>query len=176
MAEGSAATPMDCARFSSQAVAQERFGALGGSPSHNVAGLDADRDGVACEGLAAPYQGFATIAYNLKRRFFYGTATMPPKRSGDSFACLAGNRHFPEGPRLVRIHRLTPEGDRVVSRAIGAEAKPASGRLVWKLDKDVVPAGRYYVSFEEQVPLSPYRPSECPEFRSPETRLPQPAT
>jgi hypothetical protein len=174
-AASTAATPAGCAGFSSQAAAQERFAALGGSPSRDAAGLDVDADGVACEGLPGPYEGFATIAYNLKRRFFYGTASMPPEVSGGRYACLAGNRHFPEGPRLLQIFRVTPGADRVVSRTVGAEAKPAGGRLVWKLQKDIVPVGRYYVAFEEQLRLSPYRPTECPGFRSRETRLPKPA-
>lgn len=174
-AAGAGAAPTACDGFPSQAAAQERFDALRGSPSHDAAGLDADADGVACEGLPGPYEGFATIGYNRKRHFLYGTASMPVEHSGSGFACLTGNGHFAEGPRLLRIHRVMPDGgDRVVSRVLGAEAKPASGRLLWKLEKEAVTPGVYYAAFEEEVRLSPYKPSECPAFSSPETRLPRP--
>jgi hypothetical protein len=170
---GAAGPSPACARLSNQAAAQERFVKLGGAPGRDPGGFDADDDGVACEGLVGPYEGFATIAYNVRRGFFYGTAAMPVDDSDGAFACLAGNRHFAEGPRLLRIHRITSRGDRVISRTLGAEARPASGRLVWKLDRKVVPPGRYYAAFEEEVRLSPYKPSECPGFRSAETRLPR---
>lgn len=171
---GAARTP-GCASLKSQAAAQELFVGLGGRPGHDVGGLDPDGDGVACEERPAPYEGFATIGYNRAKGFFYGVATMPRPGSGEAgFACLAGNRHFPEGPRLLRIHRVTREGDRPVSGDIGTAAQAGSGRLLWKLDRGVVPRGRYYASFEEQQPLGPYEPSECPGFRSRTTVLPRP--
>lgn len=160
--------------FSSQAEAQERFAALAGSPGHDPGRFDADGDGVACEGLPGPYKGFATIGYNLERGFFYGTASMPGDGSDGGFACLSGNRHFPEGPRLVRIFKVRPGADLAVSRAIGAESKPSSGRLLWKLEAPLPASGRYYATFEEEVRTSPYRPTECPGFSSPGTRLPRP--
>ncbi len=172
VASANATAPAGCASFSSQAAAQGRFTDLNGSPSHDAAGLDADGDGVACEDLAGPYKGFATIGYNLKKGFFYGTASMPEEQEGDGFACLMGNRHFPEGPRRLRIFKVGRGADRAVSRAVGAEAK--SGHLVWKLSKSLVRPGRYYAAFEEQLRLSPYKPSECPGFRSDETLLPRP--
>lgn len=147
---------------------------MNGSPSRDAAGLDADGDGVACEGLPGPYEGFATIGYNAKAHFFYGTASMPPLGSGGGFACLSGNRHFPEGPRRLKIYRARPGADLAVSRALGAEARPSSGRLLWKLEAPLAVPGRYYVAFEEEVRLSPYKPTECPGFSSPETRLPRP--
>jgi hypothetical protein len=173
MAASGVASMPGCASFSSQAAAQEHFTELGGSPRRDFGGLDGDRDGVACERLPRPYAGFATIGYNLKRGFFYGAASMPPTASGESgFACLYGNRHFPDGPRLLKVYAVRPGVDRAISGAIGAEAKPGSGRLVWKADKDIVFGGRYYVAFEERVPLSPYGPNECPGFRSREVTLP----
>lgn len=162
-----------CASFPSQAAAQEQFVHLGGSPARDAAALDADGDGVACEILSGPYEGFATIAYNVKRGFFYGTASMPPKQGGSGFACLSGNRHFPEGPRLLRIFKVEHGADRVISRAIRAEAKPAGGHLVWKLEEDLSRPGSYYAAFEEEVRLSPYKPTECPGFTSRDTRLPR---
>jgi hypothetical protein len=172
-AGGVAKTP-GCPSFPSQADAQERFFSLDGSPSRNAAGLDGDRDGVACEGLPGPYAGFATIGYHRESRFFYGTASMPSTETGDGFACLAGNRHYPDGPRLLKIYKATPGPDEAVSRDVGAEARPGSGRLLWKLDRDLLVAGRYYVVFEERIRPSPYRPSECPEFRSRAVYLPRP--
>jgi hypothetical protein len=142
---------------------------VGGSPARNADGLDGDRDGVACEGLPGPHEGYATIGYNLKRAFFYGTASMPAGDGG--FACLSGNRHFAEGPRLLKVYKAVPGPDRAVSGEIGAEARPGSGRLVWKLDRDLV-AGHYYAAFGEKIRSSPYRPSECPGFSSRATALP----
>jgi hypothetical protein len=172
LATSGAAKAPGCSSFPSQAAAQEHFTRSVGGPSHNPGPLDGDRDGVVCEELPGPYGGFATIGYNLKRRFFYGTASMPSSGSGGEFACLYGNRHFADGPRILRIYRVAPGVDRVVSGEIGAETRPSSGRLFWKLGKDVVPRGRYYAAFEEQIRLSPYRPSECPGFRSREVALP----
>jgi hypothetical protein len=172
-AGGQAAASAGCA-FSSQAEAQRRFVDLGGSPGHDPGRLDGNGDGVACEGLPGPYRGFATIGYNLRRGFFYGAASMPVDRSGGGFACLSGNRHFPEGPRQLRIYRARPGSDLAVSRTLGAEARSSSGRLLWKLEAPLGPPGRYYAAFEEEVRLSPYKPTECPGFSSPETRLPRP--
>jgi hypothetical protein len=169
-----AAAPAGCASFSSQAVAQERFASLNGNPSRDVAALDADGDGVACEGLPGPYEGFATIGYNLKRGFFYGTASMPVDGAGSGFACMSGNRHFPDGPRQLKIYRARPGPDLAVSRVLAAEARQSSGRLLWKLEAPLGHPARYYAVFEEEVRLSPYRPTECPGFSSSETRLPRP--
>lgn len=161
-----------CSGFPSQAAAQQRFTEEGGGPAHDVGGLDGDGDGVVCEGLPGPFAGYATIGYNRKRGFLYGTASMPPKGSGGGFACLYGNPHFPEGPRQLKVYAARRGGDVAISRVLAAEAKPQSGRLLWKFDHAEVPAGRYYVVFEEQQRLSPYRPSECPGFSSRETPLP----
>jgi hypothetical protein len=144
---------------------------MGGSPSRNVRGLDGDSDGVACEGLPGPYAGFATIGYHRARAFFYGAASMPATESG--FACLLGNRHYPEGPRQLRIYRVRPGADLAVSPVLGAEARPGSGRLLWKLEKDLVP-GHYYAAFEGRQAEAPYKPPECPEFRSRAVYLPRP--
>jgi hypothetical protein len=173
---GSAAAPMPgCPSFRSQASAQQYFTDLGGSPRRPAGDLDDDRDGVACEESPAPYKGFATLGYNLKKRFFYGTVSMPPgaaAAAGEKFACLYGNRHFAEGPRLLKIYRVAPGPDQAVTDPVGAEARPASSRLIWKADKETVAPGRYYVAFEERVPISPYGPNECPGFRSAEVSLP----
>jgi hypothetical protein len=172
-ASGAAKAP-GCPAFPSQAAAQEHFTRSGGDPSHNAGNLDEDRDGLACEELPGPHAGFATIGYNLKKRFFYGTASMPSRGpAGDGgFACLYGNRHFADGPRILRIYRVRAGADRAVSGEVATEARPDSGRLAWKLDRDVVPGGRYYAAFEEQIRLSPYRGSECPGFRSPALLFP----
>jgi Excalibur calcium-binding domain len=172
-AGGAGNPPASCPSFSNQADAQEGFVHLGGSPARNARGLDGDGDGVACEGLPGPYAGYATIGYHRQRKFFYGTAAMP-SGGGDGFACLAGNRHYPDGPRLLRIYRAVQGPDKPVSSDLGAEARPDSGRLLWKLDRDSLVPGRYYVVFEERIRSSPYRPSECPEFRSRAVYLPRP--
>lgn len=172
-AAGGVAKSAACSTAPSQAAAQERFFALGGSPSRNAAGMDGDGDGVACEGLPGPYAGWATLGYHRERGFLYGAATMPRTEAGDEFACLAGNRHYPEGPRLLRIFKAVPGPDKPVSRELGAEARESSGRLLWKLDRDPLLVGRYYVVFEERIRPSPYKPTECPEFRSREVYLPR---
>jgi Excalibur calcium-binding domain len=42
---------INCSDFSTHAAAQQWFRQHGGSPSNNVAGLDHDHDGLACESL-----------------------------------------------------------------------------------------------------------------------------
>ncbi len=167
---GLAAAP-GCDSFRSQAEAQERFGELGGGPRNPIPKLDPDRDGVACEGLPGPYKGYATVAYNPKRGFFYGTATMPPEDGGSGFACLEGNRHFDDGPRLVTLFKVRPGADLVIEHEVGTAIKPSSGRVLWKVEKPITP-GSYYVVFEERQHLTPYGPNQCPGFRSAEFRLP----
>lgn len=167
---GGIAKPAGCSSVPSQAAGQERFLLLDGSPSRNAGGMDSDGDGVACEGLPGPYAGYATIGYHRGRGFFYGAATMP--ETADGFACLAGNRSYPEGPRRLRIFRVRPGPDLVVSRLLGAAASASGGRLLWKLEKELVP-GDYYAVFEERQREGPYRPPECPGFASRETRLPR---
>lgn len=172
-ADTGAAATSGCSAFPSQAAAQARFTEDGGAAGHDVEGLDGDRDGIACEGSPAPFAGYATIGYNRKRGFFYGTASMPPRDSESAgFACLYGNTHFPEGPRQLKVYAVRPAGDVAISRVLGAEAKPGSGRLVWKADKRAVRGGRYYVAFEERLRESPYGANECPGFRSREVALP----
>jgi hypothetical protein len=122
-----------------------------------------------------PRAEYTTFGYNRAHGFFYGTAKMPPKTDGSGgFACLAGNRHFPDGPRLLRIYRLLPGPDRAISPDIAARATPENGRLEWKFERKRVPTGRYYVVFEEKIPTAPNAPSECPSFRSPAALLPRP--
>jgi hypothetical protein len=172
---GGAASIPGCPSFASQAAAQTYFVAQGGSPGHQLGRLDPDHDGVACEGLGAPYQGFARIAYNKKRAFFYGVASMPPLTSGkEGFACLKGNRYDPEAARLLRIYRVRSSGDIAVlgTRTRPAEPRPDSGRLVWKAETSLPGPGRYYVAFEAALRTSPYGPTPCPEFRSGTVRLP----
>ncbi|HEY5815108.1 MAG TPA: hypothetical protein VIS95_02080 [Solirubrobacterales bacterium] len=163
-----------CPSFADQADAQERFFALGGSPARNAGGWDDDRDGVACEGLPGPYAGYATIGYHRERKFLYGTATMPTEADGEGFACLLGNRQFADGARRLTVYRALPGPDKAISRPLKAEPRPGSGRLLWKLERDLAVAGRYYAIFEAQIHLSPYKPSNCPEFGSRETLLPRP--
>lgn len=172
--EASVAAAPGCGSFRSQADAQERFGELGGSPADPIPKLDPDRDGVACEGLPGPYKGYATVAYNPKRKFFYGTASLPPESGGSGFACLEGNRHFDDGPRLLTLFKVKPGPDLAIQREVGAAAEPSSGRVLWKVEKATIAPGHYYVVFEERQPLTPYGPNQCPGFRSAEFRLPLP--
>jgi hypothetical protein len=163
-----------CGSFPSQADAQERFGELGGAPGNPIPKLDSDRDGVACEGSPGPYKGYATVAYNPKRGFFYGTATMPPEAGGAGFACLEGNRHFDDGPRLLTLFKVKPGPDLVISHEVGTATKPSSGQVLWKVEKAKIAPGSYYVVFEERQQLAPYGPNQCPSFRSAEFKLPKP--
>jgi len=171
-----AVTPVPgCSSFSSQAAAQDYFAELGGSPRRAVGDLDGDSDGVACEGLSGPYKPFATIGYNRKGGFFYGIASMPPAATGDErYPCLYGNRHFPDGPRRLNVYKVVPGPDKATFGVLGAEARPESGRLLWKAEREDVTPGSYYVGFEEKIRLSPYGANECPGFRSAEIALPQP--
>jgi hypothetical protein len=164
-----------CGSFASQEEAQAYFMEHGGTPRHHLGALDGDRDGVACEGLKGPFQGYATIGYNKEKRFFYGTASMPSMAPGSGeFACLYGNRHFPDAARRLRLFKVKPGDDKLLveARGHGTEAKPASGRLLWRVDQKTIVPGRYYVEFEERVSQSPYGRNLCPGFRSRATKLP----
>ena len=175
LAAGSAASTRACGSFASQAGAQHYFVEQGGSPERGVGKLDPDRDGVACEGLSGPFAGYATLGYNRKRDFFYGTATMPPGEPGEQgYPCLYGNKHFSDGPRRLNLYLERPGADKAIldSPGASAEAKPDSGRLVWKASKRHFVPGRYYAAFEERVRLHPYGANECPGFRSPTVRIP----
>lgn len=124
---------------------------------------------------SGPRPSKVTFGYNRAHRFFYGTAKMPHKSDGSGeFACLRGNRHFPDGPRLLRIYRVGPGPDRPVSPDIAAGAEQESGTLVWKFERRRVRTARYYVVFEAKIPTAPYAPSECPGFRSRAVVLPKP--
>ncbi len=124
---------------------------------------------------SGPRAEYTTLGYNRAHGFFYGTAKMPAKTDGSGgFACLTGNRHFPDGPRLLKIYRVLPGPNRAISPDIAAGATPENGTLAWKFERKRVPTGRYYVVFEEEVRSSPYAPSECPGFRSAATLLPRP--
>jgi hypothetical protein len=175
IARGEPTPTRSCASFDSQADAQAQFLESGGSPSHAVGDLDPDRDGVACEALPRPYAGYATIGYNRRRDFLFGVATMPA-RAAKGYACLTGNANEAGGIRRVHVYRGSPgsgkplRGDDVAA----AEAKPGSGRLLWKLDRASLPRGTYYVSFEGRYWPHPGGSSECPAFSSAPTELPSP--
>ncbi len=173
-APGSATRHRGCGSFQHQADAQAYLLEIGASPEHPVHRLDPDRDGVACEGLPGPYAGFATLGYNRRRDFFYGTVTMPRTDGSGPFPCLTGNTHFLEGPRLFNVYRVHGKRSRRLFQGygLGAEARSASGRLVWRADRKHVPPGHYYVEFEERVRSSPYGESECPAFGSAMVELP----
>jgi hypothetical protein len=163
-----------CGSFRAQADAQEAFIAAGGGPGRDLGAMDPDHDGVACEALGAPYLGFATIGYNRRGQFLFGTATMPSANGppGDP-PCLAGNTHFAKGPRELQVFRVTPDGPRpVLAHRIGAEARPGSARLLWKATRSHLLHAVYYVEFDERVRLSPNGRNECPALASRPTRLP----
>jgi hypothetical protein len=169
---GAAAGKGSCEAFGSQGSAQSYFLKQGGSRTHRVGRLDPDRDGVACEGLGGPFRGYATIGYNRRRDFIYGGATMPPDPAG-GYACMRGDTHFPESARRLHLYRVKPGPDAALLGEYGitAEARQDSGRLVWKLNRPLPSPGRYYVVFEERIPLTPYGPVLCPSFRSAVTYL-----
>ncbi len=170
-----AAKPTGCGAFEHQAEAQAYFLEVGGRINKSIRRLDPDGDGVACEGLSGPYAGYATLHYNREHRFFYGTATMPQGPVGtEPFACLAGNGHFPEGPRRFNIYRVGGKHDHPLfqRRGLAAETRRASGLLVFRADRKHVPGGRYYVEFEERVGTTPFGENECPAFSSRAVRLP----
>ena len=170
---GSGAATPRCGAFGSQAAAQGYFLAAGGSPARRVGALDPDRDGVACEGLGGPFKGYATIGFSKSKRFFFGAVTMPPEPTAGGFACLEGNPHYPEGPRVLTVFRERPGRDRAVTGEVGAEANRAKGRLAWKAAvRRRVPRARYYAVFAERQRLAPSGPNLCPGFSSAERVLP----
>jgi hypothetical protein len=174
-ASGSGAAAPTCEDYRSQAAAQDHFLAAGGGVAHPVGKLDTDRDGVACEGLGGPYAGFATLGYNKRKNFFYGTASLPPSPSGKGFACMFGNRRSAHAPRRVNVYRVGPggKGEPIFNRSgLAAEGRPRSGRLVWRGDRKVVVPGRYYAEFEERAARTPSRGTRCPSFRSGIVHLP----
>ncbi len=174
-ASGNAAVP-GCAGYRSQGEAQDAFVGAGGGPGRNLGNLDPDRDGVACEALPAPYKGYATIGYNRKRQFFYGTATMPQATTSEGpYPCMFGDRIGDDAPRKVNVFRVTAGGDRaLLGPSAGRTAQGPDGRLLWKADKPLPGPGRYYASFEERIRTDPYGPTDCPGFSSRPTLLPRP--
>lgn len=169
-----AAKVRGCGSFQHQADAQAYLLEIGGSREHPIRRLDPDGDGVACEGLPAPYAGFATLGYNRRRGFLYGTVTMPHTGGSEPYPCLSGNTHFLEGPRLFNVYRVSGKRSRRLFPAygLGAEARSASGRLLWRANRKQVPRGRYYVEFENRIATSPYAETECPGFSSAMVELP----
>ncbi len=98
---------------------------------------------------------------------------MPPDAGkGQGFACLYGNPHFDDGPRILTVYRVRPGADRAITGEVGAAADPASGRLVWKAKTRKIVPGRFYAAFAERQRLSPYGPNECPGFDSAPRLLP----
>jgi hypothetical protein len=173
LGSGVAAVP-GCGTFKAQADAQDAFLESGGDPGRNVGGMDADRDGVACEELPAPFKGYATIGYNRKRQFIYGVATMPVAPGGEA-PCMYGNKNFPDSSRRLNVFKVRRDGDKpLLGRyKAGAEAQPEAGKLLWKVERPLIPA-RYYVSFDEKIRTSPYGRNPCPGFSSRPTLLPRP--
>jgi hypothetical protein len=173
---GRAASPRGCASFESQAGAQNYFLEAGGGVEHPVGKLDHDHDGVACEALDAPFVGYATLGYNKKRNFFYGTVSLPRSPTGrPRYPCLNGNHRRPHGPRLLNVYKVGHDGSAkpIFDRpGLGAEDRPTSGRLLWRGDRKVVVPGRYYAEFEGRIGSSHSGGSECPAFRSATVRLP----
>ena len=139
-----ASAPSTCAGFAAQADAQASFTDRGGSPARPVGDLDPDRDGIACEGLPAPYAGYATLGFNRKGGFFYGVASMPAGPAGGGHRpCLRGNGRGPRGPRRLSVYRVAPGGGRRILGGVGAEARPRSGRLLWKVERPPPASGLY---------------------------------
>ena len=162
-----------CSSFKSQAAALRYFFAVGGAPKRPVGQLDPDHDGVACEELPGPYEGFATLAYNEGNRSLHGTATMPSNPYG--YSCMIGNTHYAEAARILNVYRVKSggEGEPIIEGlGIFTEPRPASGRLVWRIAKKNLAAGRYYAEYEEQVRKTAYAGTECPSFRSRSLQLP----
>jgi len=169
---GAAAVP-HCPSFGSQAEAQEAFLDLGGRPGDDVGGLDGNGNGVACESLSGPYAGYATIAFNRRRGFLYGVATLP--RTANGYQCLLGNRFEPDTARRLNIYRELPGADKaILDEAIGTAANEATGKLVWKAVRPNLPSGHYYVAFEARIATSPYGRNQCPGFASRPALLPAP--
>lgn len=169
---GAAALPR-CPSFDSQAEAQETFLELGGKPNNDVGGLDGNGNGVACEGLSGPYAGYATIAFNRRRGFLYGIATLP--HTDDGYQCLLGNRFDPDSARRLNIYRELPGADKpILDDGIATASNPDTGKLVWKAVRPNLPPGHYYAAFEARIAVSPYGRNPCPSFQSRPTLLPAP--
>ena len=130
-------------RSASQAEAQEAFLDLGGKPGNDVGGLDGNGNGVACEALPGPYEGYATIGFNVRKGFLYGVATLPlhrerlpvparqPLRPGNG----APGERLPRAPRSRQSdprrrdrHGRRPEHrqDRLESGQIGPPVQAAT--------------------------------------------------
>jgi hypothetical protein len=168
------AAPGACAGFGNQAAAQSHFVGQGGGPGRNEDGLDADEDGVACEELGRPYKGHATIGWHKGKRFLFGVATMPTGRDGAP-RCLYGNRQEPHGPREIKLFRVRPGADRALLPEVPAtyaQARPESGKLIWKVERPNLAPGEYYVAFDESIRRGPYEGIECPGFASLPQQLP----
>jgi hypothetical protein len=166
----------ECGQFKAQGDAQDAFVEAGGSPRRNAGKMDPDGDGVACEGLGAPFKGYATIGYNRKRQFLYGMVAMPAAQGGGEAPCLYGNKSYPDAARRLNVYKVRADGDKPLlgQYAANAMADPQAGKLVWKVERSNLVQAQYYVAFDERVATSPFGRNECPGFRSRPTLLPRP--
>jgi len=152
-----------------QAAAQDYLLRHGGGPGQKVGGLDSDRDGVACERLSGPYKGFVAIAYQQRKKFFYGSAAMPEVRGGsERFACLKGNSTLAEGPRRLNIYMVGGKQP-LLSKSKATEPNEQTGRFPWKAEAKGV-KGRFYAEFEAAASTTGEK-TECPAFRSRAVRV-----
>lgn len=106
---------MNCSDFASQAAAQNYFLSHGG-PGQDPAGLDPDRDGLACESNPPPYRGLITIndtqAANTGHYFTGRVRSVSASRIT---------------PRTVRIFRVKDGPDRLISSTQTRSTDPYPG-------------------------------------------------
>jgi hypothetical protein len=112
LASSATAGALNCSDFASQAAAQSYFLSHGG-PSQDPAGLDPDRDGLACESNPPPYRGLITLHFSSANNDFTGRVRSV------SASCIT--------PRTVQIFRVKDGTDRLVSSTQTRSADPYPG-------------------------------------------------
>ncbi len=164
----------NCGSFANQAAAQDYFFKRGGSPRRKIGGLDPDGNGVACERLDAPHKGYADVAFESRRGFFYGGIAVPAGTDGD-FPCLYKNAKVGITRRVLvyKARRGKPDLPLTLRGGESRESDDGSkgtvqsgaGRLTWKVDPSGRIRGRFYVDVPQSETESG-SDEDCPRFRS----------
>jgi hypothetical protein len=114
LASSATAGAVSCSDFASQAAAQSYFLSHGG-PSQDPAGLDPDRDGLACESNPPPYRGLLTLHLSSANNAGYFTGRV----WSVSASCIT--------PRTVQLFRVKDGPDRLVSSTQTRSTDPYPG-------------------------------------------------
>jgi hypothetical protein len=141
---GGERTDRDCSDFATQQDAQAYFDQNGGSPSNNVDGLDADRDGIACESLPKRTSGnFSPMNVGDEHIYVLGSVTdienqtVVEERIINDMSAFGVAHYHPstDGPTLnpMPIYFYSYEnGDFIEHREVPRGSGVYQSNLIWK--------------------------------------------